>query len=138
MTPMQLRQSRRAPGTLGEEPEVEDILATSKSRRLLCAACSEPITADEQRITVAGRHVHRRTNPAGFDFEFGCFREAPGAIPVGAAVAEHTWFPGFTWRASICRGCGNHLGWLFEGTGAPFQGLILDRLEIEKPDNASG
>ncbi len=133
MMPMSFRQSPQAPGSLGEDPDVEDLLSISKSRRLLCAVCSQPITDDEQRIAVGGRHVHCRTNPAGFDFEFGCFREAPGAIAVGASTAEHTWFPGFTWRATICRACGQHLGWLFDGSGAAFHGLILDRLEIEKP-----
>ncbi len=134
--PMALRQSHRTPGDLGADPEVEDVLAFSEDRRLLCAACSQPITADPHRIAIEGRHVHRRTNPAGFDYEFGCFREAPGTIAVGATVAEHTWFPGFTWRASICRACGCHLGWLFEGSGAGFWGLILDRLEIEKPERS--
>ncbi len=102
-------------------------------RRLLCAVCAEPITDDERRIAIEGRHVHLRTNPAGFDFEFGCFSEAPGAVVAGAATDEHTWFAGFKWRFSICRGCGAHLGWRFERSGSSFHGLILDRLEVEKP-----
>ena len=117
---------------LGEAPDVESVLGLSSERRLLCAACGEPVTADEHRVNIEGRHVHRRTNPAGFEFEFGCFREASGAVAVGSATMEHTWFAGWTWRASICRSCGFHLGWLFESGGSSFQGLILDRLEAEE------
>ncbi len=126
---LRLREPRRTAGRLGEDPDVDSILGLSSDGRLLCAACGAPVTAEEHRIAIEGRHVHRRTNPAGFEFEFGCFREAPGAIAVGAATLEHTWFAGWSWRASVCRGCGSHLGWLFEGGGSGFQGLILDRLE---------
>ncbi len=128
----ELRQSHRPPGHLDEHPDVEDVLALSSGRRLLCVACAEPVTTDEYRIQVEGRHSHLRTNPAGFDFEFGCFSEAPGAIVVGEATDEHTWFAGFSWRFSICRGCGFHLGWRFESGSDRFHGLILDRLEAEK------
>ncbi len=27
------------------------------------------------------------------------------------AVSAHTWFPGFSWRISVCPRCGVHLGW---------------------------
>ncbi len=128
----ELRRSRRPPGHLGKDPDAEDFLAMGSGRRLLCAACRDPITTDEQRITIDGRHAHLRTNPAGFDFEFGCFSEAPGAAAAGEAIAEHSWFAGFRWRFSICRGCGCHLGWRFESGSSSFHGLILDRLEAEK------
>ncbi len=85
-------------------------------------------------MAVEGRSVHRRANPVGFEFEFGCFGRAPGAVAAGEATAEHSWFAGFTWRYSLCRGCGKHLGWLFESVGTSFHGLILDRLESEKPE----
>ncbi len=135
-TTLDLRESRRAPGDLGADPEVEDVLALSSGRRLLCAVCAEPITGDQHRTAIEGRHVHRRTNPVGFEFEFGCFADAPGALAAGPTTAEHTWFAGFTWRFSICRACGSHLGWLFEGSGTGFHGLILDRLEVEKPERS--
>ncbi len=128
----QLRRPRRPPGHLGEQPDAEDFLALGSGRRLLCAACAEPITTDAHRIAIEGRHTHLRTNPAGFDFELGCFSEAPGAAAAGEATDEHTWFAGFKWRFSICRGCGFHLGWRFESGSAGFHGLILDRLETEK------
>jgi hypothetical protein len=129
---VRLKQSGRAPGHLGADPEVEDVLAVSFSRRLLCAVCAEPVTADDHRIAIAGRHRHRRTNPAGIDYTFGCFSQAPGAAAVGPSSVEHTWFAGFSWRIAICRGCGAHLGWRFEAAGSAFHGLILDRLEAER------
>ncbi len=101
-------------------------------RRLLCAVCAAPITTDDQRVAIEGRHAHLRTNPAGFDFEFGCFREAPGAVVVGEATAEHSWFAGYQWRFSVCGGCGAHLGWHFDSAGSRFHGLIFDRLETER------
>ncbi len=134
LEPYRFRESRKPPGYLGEHPEVDDVLAQCSDRGLLCAACAEPITRDEHRIAIEGRHRHRRTNPTGIEFEIGCFSEAPGATAVGAATAEHTWFAGFFWRISICRGCGLHLGWRFEGGNSGFHGLILDRLEAEQPE----
>ena len=136
LQPIELRQPRRAPARLGDDPDVEDVFALSSGQRLLCAVCAEPITADEHRVAIEGRHDHRRTNPAGIDYDFGCFAEAPGTVAVGPATAEHTWFAGFSWRISICRGCGAHLGWRFEGSSAAFHGLILDRLEAEKAGEA--
>jgi hypothetical protein len=100
-------------------------------RRLLCRACGLPITAEGSRIEVAGAVRHRRTNPAGQSFEFDCFGGAPGARPSGPATAEHSWFPGYSWRFSLCGRCGVQLGWLFVGPPPPFHGLISDRLEPE-------
>ncbi len=128
---VRLREVRHTPGSLGEDPDVEDVIALSAGRRLLCRACAEPVTADAHRVAVEGRNVHLRTNPAGFDYEFACFGVAAGAVAVGEATDEHTWFAGFTWRIAICRACGFHLGWLFEGATV-FYGLILNRLEAER------
>ncbi|MDF1551421.1 MAG: cereblon family protein [Deferrisomatales bacterium] len=72
--------------------------------------------------------MHDRTNPFGVAFTFGCFTEAPGAEPVGEATTRHSWFAGQAWRLALCRACGIHLGWQFEGDAPGFFGLILDRL----------
>jgi hypothetical protein len=97
-------------------------------RRLFCARCRHPVTHQDERIEVAGGHRHTRTNPAGFTFTFGCFREAGGCIAVGAATREHTWFAGYAWRIALCASCERHLGWRFEAPGDRFHGLILERL----------
>lgn len=94
--------------------------------------CGEPITSRAHQTTVAGSHVHHRTNPAGVTFEFGCFSAAPGVAVVGPATDEHSWFAGCVWSFALCGGCTEHLGWLFEGAER-FYGLILDRLVDEAP-----
>jgi hypothetical protein len=79
----------------------------------------------------AERGAHRKTNPAGYTFDIGCFRRAPGASAWGEASAEHPWFAGHTWQIALCAGCGAHLGWAFQAEGSRFHGLILDRLRPE-------
>ena len=86
------------------------------------------MTTEAEGIAIDGQHVHRRTNPAGIDFEFGCFATARGAESIGEPTAEFSWFPGYTWMYSVCRTCAAHLGWRFEGAGPSFHGLILARL----------
>jgi hypothetical protein len=118
-------------GVVGEDTELESILGLASAKRLICRACRSPITANEHRIEIEGSHVHLRTNPAGVDFELGCFDEAFGTVTVGPATTEHAWFGGHTWRYCACMYCGEHLGWLFEGEASRFYGLILDRLDEE-------
>lgn len=108
--------------------EVSDLTGEDPPRRLCCAACQAPITAREEGISIAGRHVHRRVNPAGIAFVFGCFGAAPGAATLGVPTTEDAWFAGYAWSFALCRRCGEHLGWFFSGTEPSFFGLILDRL----------
>lgn len=112
------------------ERRLADAKAASPQRapNLLCARCRHPITAPDQRIDVNGAHAHTCTNPHGLTFHIGCFRDAPGCAPFGAATTEHTWFPGYAWRIADCASCGVHLGWLFTSTADRFHGLIVDRL----------
>ena len=101
----------------------------NKDERLLCSACSHPITRPQARTAVDGTHEHRFTNPHGVRFRIGCYAEAPGCRPMGAATDEHTWFPGHVWRIVVCANCRQHLGWSFHGRdGGRFFGLIVERL----------
>jgi len=123
---------RGAPGqSLGREAALA--LRMVPGRGLFCRACREWITAEGESVSVEGSSVHRRVNPAGVEFEFGCFRDAPGARVAGTPTAEHSWFPGYAWSFALCGGCLTHLGWFFEGAGPPFHGLILERLTQEGP-----
>ncbi len=99
-----------------------------RTPRLLCRVCFTPITSEDHRVAVEGQAVHRRTNPSGVTFTFGCYVEAPGARGTGAPTAEFSWFSGYVWSFALCRGCGEHLGWSFEGKPPAFFGLILERL----------
>lgn len=95
---------------------------------LLCDRCRAEITTPEDRIEQHGGHIHVCTNPAGVTFRIGCFKQADGCSEVGASSSEHTWFPGYRWRVAVCGRCAQHLGWLFEGDGERFYGLILAHL----------
>jgi hypothetical protein len=97
-------------------------------RALACAACERRITSEGARIAVAGRHAHTFANPFGFAYHIGCFSTAVGLARVGPPSGEYAWFARHTWQIEQCAGCGEHLGWLFQGQGAFFHGLILDRL----------
>ena len=110
----------------GEMEEIEDAI--------LCAFCFLPVTREAERITVLGRHRHRRTNPAGIDFRIGCFQRAPGCRAIGSPTSEHTWFPAHVWQVALCADCHTHLGWRFTSAGgASFFGLILAHLVARGP-----
>lgn len=109
---------------------VEQSAETAGGKKLCCRACRNVITDEAQGVSIDGDHVHTRTNPAGITFRFGCFQRAPGCSEIGTASGEHTWFSGCRWRIAVCRGCGRHLGWSFQGAQS-FFGLILGRLITE-------
>lgn len=79
-------------------------------------------------MVVNASHLHKRQNPAGIHFVFGCFAAAPGCRVIGRPTLEHTWFAGCRWRLALCGSCGEHLGWAF-ANGKHFFGLIIDRLK---------
>ncbi len=127
-----LRATPRTPRSVRQDPDFDTVLGPSTGRRLVCRLCGAYITRDGHRISIEGRHVHRRVNPAAVEFEFGCFGAAEGAAIVGEATAEFSWFAPYTWAITICRSCGAHLGWFFEGGDPRFYALILNRLVEEK------
>ncbi len=127
-----LRATPKTPEIIGEDPDLETLLRDSTGRRLRCRVCRAVVTTEGHRIEVEGGHVHRRVNPAGFEFEFGCFDAAPGAVVLGEPTAEFSWFAGYTWEYAICRTCKAHLGWFFDGASPRFYALILNRLEVEE------
>ena len=81
-----------------------------------------------------GGSVHKRINPLGIEFEFGCFGTAPGCRTAGDETDEHTWFAGYHWRVALCGNCRTHLGWRFRSQDTQFFGLIVDRLHLAAPD----
>jgi hypothetical protein len=134
---IELRKTRAEEGVFLGEPAREEAADAFLQRWLRCRLCREPVTAENDRAVVEGEHVHRRTNPSGIEFEFGCFVAAPGAQVAGEPTTEFSWFTGYAWAYSMCRGCGTHLGWHFEGRDPAFHGLILDRLETEQTPEAA-
>ncbi len=107
----------------------EDLGTTPKEeRRLFCAACRNPITTQDDRISVQGGQEHTFTNPHGYQFHIGCFRQTRGCAHIGEETSAWSWFKGFTWRIALCSNCNTHLGWRFQAPDDQFHGLILNRL----------
>ncbi len=100
---------------------------TGAAGKIRCRNCHELITDRQQAATHNGSHIHNRTNPGGYSFDFACFQRAPGCGEVGPVSYEYSWFHGYSWQLAICKGCGEHLGWMFAGESW-FYGLIIDRL----------
>jgi hypothetical protein len=126
-----------------EEPEpegdawLEEILQSDQVEReqeeenLYCFICGLLITQIHQRISVGGTHKHTFTNPGGYRFEIGCFREAPGCEQAGEFTDFYSWFDGYAWCYAVCRSCRVHLGWVYRGSDT-FFGLVLNRLLSSK------
>jgi len=102
---------------------------------IVCAICGFPITRDNDRMEVGGGHTHGFANPHGLYYEIGCFASAPGCAFASDSSAEFSWFIGYRWRLAACRGCGVHMGWLFESKTGFFAGLILAALTREEGAN---
>jgi hypothetical protein len=95
---------------------------------LACARCQQAITTTAARIEVSGSHTHTFTNPDGYRFVIGCFRDASGLRRFSPQSSEATWFAGYTWQIEACSGCKEQLGWLYRSGQDTFHGLIVDCL----------
>ena len=97
---------------------------------ILCAGCGALVTRTRWRLAMDGDHERTFFNPAGHVFRVLCFREAPGVAATGNPSDEFTWFKGYLWTFALCQGCGDHLGWRYEGDADPriFFGLIKNSL----------
>jgi hypothetical protein len=100
---------------------------------LVCCGCGCRVAQARARIEVNLEHAHAFINPSGVIYRVGCFATAPGVLAWGEPTHYYSWFAGFAWQVAACRGCGEHLGWAYQGSGPGFVALILDRL-VERPD----
>ena len=106
-----------------------DIVEEENDESLYCFICGLRITSATRRTEAAGSHIHTFTNPGGFTFTIGCFREAKGCRETGSYSEQFTWFPNTAWCYLQCSSCGIHLGWSYRHRGERhFFGLILKRL----------
>ncbi len=101
---------------------------TRPHRRLLCAACGQLVTTEDNVIEVANQHCHTFVNPGGFVYTIRCFSHAPGSAGEGESSDHWSWFPGYRWQVAACVGCAVQLGWIFRGADHVFFGLIVERL----------
>jgi hypothetical protein len=129
------RTPRRPVG--GRRPDERTALDDDVGRVLVCASCLHAITTAGASIEMAGSHAHTFANPHGFVFHIRCFAVAPGCAAASEPSTYFSWFAGYAWKIAVCRGCGEHLGWLFLSDDSRFHGLIADRLaEAEGPGSA--
>jgi|GEM_PF-2277656 len=133
MSAMRVEGSGPASGNAATGALAIDVEDLSAGQMLLCAACEHPVTTTAARVQIAGAHVHRKQNPHGYFFTFGCFGAAPGAAGTTEPTLEATWFDGFAWSMAHCLQCRAHLGWRYESGPQRFFGLILERLIEGEP-----
>lgn len=105
---------------------------TGGGEALVCTSCRFSITRESERMEVNGSHTHGFANPHGLYYDIGCFAFAPGCAFSQDSSSEFAWFAGHRWRLAVCRGCGTHMGWLFESKNSSFAGLILAALTLEQ------
>ena len=120
------REVKDSPGRSSQSIE-KDEFEKEQQKGLLCRHCRLPITTTKERVEKAGKHLHTFFNPAGVVYEIGCFRRAPGCVPFGPSSTEFAWFKGYLWQIIYCRGCQQHLGWMFIGEER-FFGIIVNKL----------
>jgi hypothetical protein len=96
-------------------------------RVVRCGVCEREVARLGDRVRVGDGQLHTFVNPQGQVFELVCFARADGAVAVGEATLEFTWFPGHAWSYARCRGCAAQLGWFYEGASR-FWGLVRTAL----------
>jgi hypothetical protein len=111
-------------------PEPADV--AESAGRIVCAGCGGFVTSASEKTAIDGHHQHRFMNPDGLRFDIACYRLAPGTAGVGESSSVWTWFPGYVWRAVVCRACALHLGWSYSRDADGFFGLIADHI-VELP-----
>jgi hypothetical protein len=98
-----------------------------------CNVCGGLVARSDHLVSLDGRIRHIFINPAGIEFDFQTFIFCSGAIAIGEATDEHTWFAGYAWRMAFCRQCGQHLGWYYQGMSqsrrpSEFWGILVARV----------
>lgn len=140
MRPCPVRFLKQGPAMPGRDPSAAPEAGLDQGgsgNKLVCRACGHEITRTGARMSVDDSHAHVFSNPAGYVFEIGCFRNAPGCLSEGPTSTEFSWFPGFSWQVALCGGCRGLMGWRYRpvlDAGAGFFGLILPHLD-EVPDD---
>jgi hypothetical protein len=113
------------PGAVAET-RADELCEREATHWLQCLHCNNNVAKTSDRIVVDGKHDYSFINPVGVIYRIGCFGSAPGAVAVGEASGEFTWFAGHKWRVVLCLGCGRHLGWEFDaGESRPHSGRLL-------------
>ena len=124
-----LKKSEFQSESLPSEDDASELLE-EENKKLLCTQCRNHVTSITETISVNGAQSHTFTNPAGVTYNILCYQVAPGCDVVGERTAEYSWFSGYEWQYAICKGCSEHMGWLFSNEHA-FFALISNKLVQE-------
>lgn len=112
---------------------VDSKIGGNGARTFQCTSCGGLITQSDRLLPMGGTNRHLFVNLLGIECDFHTFSYCPGAIAVGEATDEQSWFSGYAWRMAFCRHCGQHLGWYYEGVWKSkqpieFWGILVSRL----------
>ncbi|XP_072945321.1 protein cereblon isoform X2 [Epargyreus clarus] len=82
---------------------------------LCCSSCNGEIARREHVVPMSSEGVHSNyTNIGGYMHDIVTVSRAYNVGLTGAASAEFSWFPGYTWTVANCAACGSHIGWRFD------------------------
>ena len=114
-----------------------DGIGGNGSKAFQCSACGSLISSSDRLLAFNGSNRHLFVNPAGVECDFHTFYSCPGAVALGGATEEHTWFPGYAWHMAFCGTCYQHIGWFYEGISGlerprEFWGVLLVRIMIAR------
>lgn len=112
---------------------VLDGIGGNGSKAYQCITCGGLIAHSDRLISIDGRNRHLFVNPAGVECDFYTFYSCPGAVAIGEAIGDNSWFSGYFWRIAFCRQCGQHLGWRYEAVTRAeqplkFWGILVSNL----------
>ncbi|XP_077862766.1 protein cereblon-like [Saccoglossus kowalevskii] len=81
---------------------------------LCCKECGQQIAnkRDVFSISLDGP-MAAYVNPGGYVHETFTLYRASGLNLMGRPSEENSWFPGYAWTITQCRGCASHMGWKF-------------------------
>jgi cereblon len=102
--------------------------------RYHCASCGTFIVTDDERVSVMGAQEHSYVNPAGIRCNFITFLTCEHVLVGDTLYREHSWFPAYGWRFTVCGSCSAHLGWKYDAIAPEryppeFFGLLIRSLQ---------
>ncbi|KAK9808304.1 hypothetical protein WJX73_009938 [Symbiochloris irregularis] len=85
-----------------------------KQRCLCCSSCKIQVAriSDVMAMSESGAAAVF-LNPSGYLHDMVTLASTVNIIPMGLPETANSWFPGYAWTLSYCRGCRQHLGWKF-------------------------
>jgi hypothetical protein len=114
-------------------PSSQNGIRGNGSKVYQCRSCGGLITHSDRLIRIAGTNRHHHVNPAGSECDFHTFLACPGAVALGDATENYSWFSGYDWRMAVCSQCGQHLGWYYEAISrferpGEFWGILVSNI----------